>query len=423
MINLYDNDIVFPQYVKFLENQGNVIIINGCTGFWGLIDTQILDKINHCIQNKISPASYISSLENESDRQQLTEIFQTLIEEEMIKSSVDKEYKIDIKDVEFKMTNKCNLKCIHCAASSDISQSDLLSTEQIKTIFDKIFSLNIESLVLTGGEILIRKDIKELLQYARQNYKGEINILTNGTYIDKEMALLLKECVSAVSISTDGYDEESVDFVRGKGIYNIIMHAIAHLKEAGFGKDTIILSMTSTKQNSKHIEDFNTMCEKLNVTGGVRQFSASGRGLENFNIIGKNEYLTNNSDSIEELEKIRESMKCRLFCRAGITKFSIDESGNMYPCLFLESEEYILGNILNDDLNELFESEGYHEQIKNKMRKSMLDTIDKCKDCKVRYFCADNCPGMNISYFNNIEIREERCKQMKPYLAKVVWDE
>ncbi len=423
MINLYDNDIVFPQYVKFLENQDNVIIINGCTGFWGLIDTQILHKINHCIQNKISPESYISSLESETDRQQLTEIFQTLIEEEMIKSSVDKEYKIDIKDVEFKMTNKCNLKCIHCAASSDISKPDLLSTEQIKTIFDKIFNLNLRSLVLTGGEILIRKDIKELLQYARQNFKGEINILTNGTYIDKEMSLLLKECVSAVSISTDGYDEESVDFVRGKGMYNIIMHAIAYLKEVGFDKDTIILTMTSTKQNSKHIEDFNAMCEKLNVTGGVRQFTASGRGLENFDIIGKKEYLTNSSDSIEELEKIRESMKCRLFCRGGITKFSIDESGNMYPCLFLESEEYILGNILKDDLNELFKSEGYHEQIKNMMRKSMLDTIDKCKDCKVRYFCSDNCPGMNISLFNNIEIREERCKQMKPYLAKVVWDE
>lgn len=153
MISLHDNDIVLPEYVKFLKNQDSVIIINGLTGIWGLIDTPALDKINYCIYNKISPASYISSLENESDRQQLAEIFKTLIEEKMIKSSDDKEFEIDIKDVEFKLTNKCNLKCLHCATSSDISQPDLLSTEQIKTIFDKIFNLNIDSLILTGGEV------------------------------------------------------------------------------------------------------------------------------------------------------------------------------------------------------------------------------------------------------------------------------
>lgn len=423
MISLYDNNIVLPEYVKFLKNQDSVIIINGLTGIWGLIDIPVLDKINHCINNKISPAAYISSLENESDRQQLAEAFQTLIEEKMIKGSDEKEFEINIKDVEFKLTNRCNLKCLHCATSSDSSQPDLLSTEQIKTIFDKIFNLNIDSIIITGGEALIRKDIKELLQYARKSYSGEINILTNGSFIDKEMAALLKECVSAVSISVDGYDEKSTDFVRGSGAYNKIMNAIAHLKEAGFDKDTIILSMTITEQNFNHIEAFQNMCEKLNVKGGVRQFTATGRGLENYESIGIKDYLENGVNSIKELDTIRESLKCMIFCRAGISKLSIDESGDMYPCLVLKREDYKFGNILKDNLEELFKSEAYHEFIRNKLRSSMLDAMDKCKDCNVRYFCSDSCAGMNDSYFSNKEICEERCKQMKPYLTKVVWDE
>ncbi len=422
MITLYDNNIVFPEYVKFLKNKDN-IIINGCTGIWGLIDTPMLDKINHCIQNKISPASYISSLENESERQQLTEIFQTMIEEKMIKKSDDKEFDIYIKNIEFKLTNKCNLKCIHCAVSSDINQTDVLCTEQIKTIFDKIFSLNLENLVLTGGEVLIRKDIKELLQYARENFKGGISILTNGTFIDKEMASFLKEYVSDVSISVDGYDEESTDFVRGKGVYNKVMQAIEYLKEAGFNKDTLSLTMTSTKQNIKHTEDFKNMCEKLNVTGGVRDFTASGRGLDNFESIGIKNYLAYSPNDTGELETIRENLRCKIFCSAGVTKLAIDESGNMYPCIFLEGEEYKYGNILKDNLDELLKSEAYHEFIRNKLRCSMLDAMDKCKDCNVRYFCSDRCAGMNDSYFNNKEILEERCKQMKPYLTKVIWDE
>lgn len=276
---------------------------------------------------------------------------------------------------------------------------------------------------MTGGEVLIRKDIKELLQYARKNYKGEINILTNGTLIDREMAFLLKECVSDVSISVDGYDEESTDFVRGRGTYNKIMHAIDYLREAGFGKDTIILSMTCINQNLKHAEDFNKMCEKLNVMGGVRQFAPSGRGLDNFESIGVKNYLAYSPDSMEELETIRENLNCKIFCRAGITKLSINEAGNMYPCLFLEKEEYKFGNILENDVNEILKSKAYHELIRNKLGKSILDTMDKCKDCNVRYFCSDSCAGMNDSYFNNKEICEERCKQMKPYLTKVVWDE
>ncbi|MDF2519986.1 MAG: Radical domain protein [Clostridia bacterium] len=423
MVSLYDNDIIFPEYVRFLKNKDNVIVINGSSGTWGLIDTPMLDKVNYCINNKISPISYITGLEDESDRQQLIDIFRTLIEEAMLKRSADKEFDIDIKRVEFKMTNKCNLKCLHCAASSDIGKPDLLSTEQMKAILDKIFDLNIEGLLLTGGEPLIRKDIIELLQYARKSFIGEINILTNGTFIDKEMALLLKKYANNISISVDGYDKESADFVRGKGVYSKIMSAIDNLKEAGFGKENIILTMTSTSQNFDHTEDFQSMCGKLDVTGGVRQFTAAGRGLENIGSIGIKDYLAYNPKSTEELETIRESLKCKLFCSGGITKLSIDEGGNLYPCLFLESEEYRFGNILKDDLKELLKSEVYHEFIRSRIKSSMLDTTDKCKDCDVRYFCSDSCAGMDLTYFKNEDIREERCRQMKPYLTKVVWDE
>ncbi len=425
MLTLNDSNIVFSQYVQFIKEKNTVIVINGYSGIWGVMDKSMFNKVSYCIINRISPSEYINSLDKDCDKQQLTEIFQVLIEEKMLKDSNDEELKINIeniKDIEFKLTNKCNLKCLHCAASADINNKDLLSTEQIIKILNKIFKMNIDTLLLTGGEPLIRKDIKELLSYIRQEFKGKVNLITNGTLIDKEMAVILKKSVNAISISVDGYDEKSTEYIRGKDVYKKIVQAISYLKEVGFTKDTINLTMTCTYQNFNHKDDFNNLCEKLGVTGEVRKFSAMGRGLKNYKDIGINDYLAFSSINSQDIETIRENLECKIFCKAGIKKFMINELGDMYPCLILENEEYKFGNIIKEEPNCIFNSKEYYEFVKNKLQRSIVDDVLKCKNCNVRYFCMDKCLGENIAYYSNKEICEERCNQVYPYLNKVLWD-
>jgi radical SAM protein with 4Fe4S-binding SPASM domain len=422
MITLQDNNIVFSDYARFIQNEDDVIIINGYSGTWGLITVSNFDGINYCITNNISPLSYINSIENQEEREELAEIFQVLIEEKMIKDSSEIEGKTDIKEVEFKVTNKCNLRCLHCSASADINCAELLSTKRMQEILDKIFQFNIESLLITGGEPLIRHDIKVLLEYIRQKYEGTVNILTNGTLIDKTIAIQLREYVDAVSISLDGYDKVSCEFVRGKGVYDKIINAIGYLKEEGFNKDTIILSMVCTYQNFHHTEDFYRLCESLGVTGVVREFSAIGRGLENYDNIGVKDYLSFNPISNSDLEDVRENLKCTILCKAGINKVMINEAGDLYPCVILENEEFKFGNIIDKELNDIFKSENYRSFVDNKLKRAIVDHKTKCKDCNVRYFCMHKCIGVSSSYYNNEAICEERCKQVKPYLNKVVWE-
>jgi radical SAM protein with 4Fe4S-binding SPASM domain len=423
MVTLFDNNIVFSQHAKFVKNQESVIIINGDSGIWGVIDASIFERISDCITNKISPITYIKDIGDEPIRAQLTEIFQVLIDENVIKSASDTALNIDIKELEFKLTNRCNLKCLHCAASSDISNGDGLSTEQIIMILDKVLKLKLEKLLLTGGEPLIRQDIRVILSYIKRNYKGIVNLSTNGILIDKEMAFMLKECVDAVLISMDGYDEKSTEYIRGKGVYPKIIQAISYLKEVGFTKENISLSMVCTSQNIEHREDFYKLCEKLEVTGVIMQFSALGRGLENYLDLGMKDYLFFNRIKDEELETIRENLECKIFCEAGVNKIAINELGDMYPCLVLDSEEYKFANILTGDIEEIINSKHYHEFIINKFKRSIVDGLPKCKDCNVRYFCMDRCIGVSESYYSNKKICEERCKQMRPYLTKVLWEE
>lgn len=423
MVTLDDNNITFSKYVRFLKNKDSVIIINGYSGIWGMIDSSILDEINQCINNKVSPYDYINSIKEKTHKIKLREIFEVLIEEKMIKKLDDDEITISIKDIEFKLTNKCNLRCLHCAEGSDIGKENELNTEEVKKILNKIFKMNIENLVLTGGEPLIRNDIKLLLPYIRDNFKGTVNLMTNGILIDREMASILKKCVNAVSISIDGYDEKSTEFIRGKGVYKKIIQAVNCLKEVGFNKDTLSLSMTSTKQNFNHDDDFYALCRRLDVTGIVREFSALGRGFVNYKNIGFKDYSSFNSISNEDLEDIRENLECKIFCRAGISKININQFGDIQPCLLMGSEKYKFGNMLTEDPEEIFDSEKYIKFINDKIRISIVDYKSKCKECTVRYFCMGNCLEINKSLYKNKEICEEHCKNMHSYLTKVVWNE
>jgi len=419
----YDKHIVFSEHTRFLKNNDEVIIINGSTGIWGNMSSTMFDRINDCINTKNTPITYIRSLENSDDKEQLGEIFQVLLGAKMLKESTEKEFEIKIDEVEFKITNRCNLRCLHCITSSDSTIEETLTTDQVKLIIDKISRLNLSTLILTGGEPLFRKDIKTLLPYIRKRFKGTINMLTNGTLLDKPMASILKDCVDGVSISIDGFDEKSTDFIRGTGVYDKVLKSIENLKEVGFKKDTIILTMTCTYQNDNHGDAFYKLCDKLNVTGTLRRLTDWGRALENRDSIGIKEYVSPDSINTDDLEKIREELKCKIICTAGILKVNINELGDIYPCVVLDHEEYKLGNILSDELNEILNSKEYNKFIKNKIIDSLVDSLPKCKNCKVRYFCMDGCLAVSNSFYKNEKLLEERCNQMYPYLCKVLWNE
>ncbi|PIK00069.1 hypothetical protein CTR58_12750, partial [Staphylococcus epidermidis] len=45
---------------------------------------------------------------------------------------------------------------------------------------------NPNTLILTGGEPFIRKDILEIISYIRTNFKNKLMIMTNGMLIRKK---------------------------------------------------------------------------------------------------------------------------------------------------------------------------------------------------------------------------------------------
>lgn len=78
------------------------------------------------------------------------------------------------------LTNKCNLKCIHCFHDEEYSS---LSFEKLNDLFEELRNSQFIQLTLTGGEITLLPYWKEIVTSAQRN--GMIvSILSNFTLMD-----------------------------------------------------------------------------------------------------------------------------------------------------------------------------------------------------------------------------------------------
>ena len=66
------------------------------------------------------------------------------------------------------ITYACNHRCDYCYNSPEKSRQELKTHEIIK-ILDQLRDLGCFTLILTGGEILARKDFFEIGSHARKN--------------------------------------------------------------------------------------------------------------------------------------------------------------------------------------------------------------------------------------------------------------
>ncbi|MDO4540328.1 MAG: radical SAM protein, partial [Syntrophomonadaceae bacterium] len=129
--------------------------------------------------------------------------------------------------VVWNMTNRCNLRCIHCyIKAEDTEYRNELSTEEAVTMIDDLARMQCPVLLFSGGEPLIRPDIFELGRYATD--KGlRCVISSNGTLIDDATAVKIREAgFQYVGISIDGAPATH-DYFRAKpGAFDMALAGI-----------------------------------------------------------------------------------------------------------------------------------------------------------------------------------------------------
>ncbi len=165
--------------------------------------------------------------------------------------------------VVWNMGRRCNLRCVHCYAQSrDIEYKNELTTQQGKDLIDNLAKFGAPVILFSGGEPIMRKDLPELAQYARQKGMRAV-ISTNGTLIDKKMAKVLKDIgLSYVGVSLDGMRETNDKFRGVKGAFDAALAGMRNCLAEGV---KVGLRFTINKKNVKDIPAIFDLLEKEKI--------------------------------------------------------------------------------------------------------------------------------------------------------------
>mgnify|MGYP000149629218 FL=1 len=152
--------------------------------------------------------------------------------------------------VVWNMTQRCNLRCIHCYAQATAHSQKEIGTEPAKDVIRDLADFGSPVLLLSGGEPLMRSDLGELAAFAvNQGMRAVIS--TNGTMITREKARELRSIgLSYVGISIDGTREVHDRFRQVDGAFDLAMQGVENCQQEGL---KVGLRMTVSRNNAGEV--------------------------------------------------------------------------------------------------------------------------------------------------------------------------
>ena len=104
------------------------------------------------------------------------------------------------------LTEGCNLRCLHCYEGTEHHLGLMeLSTEQWKIIIKDLKNSGCTTIQFTGGECCLRKDLKELINFATEQNFGDITVFTNASLLTSELIELFAQKRIKVRFSLYGH--------------------------------------------------------------------------------------------------------------------------------------------------------------------------------------------------------------------------
>jgi heme d1 biosynthesis radical SAM protein NirJ len=320
------------------------------------------------------------------------------------------------------LVRRCNLTCKHCySISTDIDFPGELSTQQIFKVMDDLKQFHVPVLILSGGEPLMRSDIFEISQRAKE--MGFYTALsTNGTLIDENnIDQIAAMGYDYLGISIDGIRETHDEFRQKKGAYDASMKAIRLCHNAGI---KVGMRFSITQGNAHELPTLlATMDEKgvdkfylshLNYGGrgkrhskndAVHKITREAMDLlfdtcwEDIQAGRSREFVTGNNDAdgVYLLQWIKrkfpeqyDHMRAKLAQwggnSSGVNVSNIDNLGNVHPDTFWW--DYNLGNVKERPFSEIWQDTS--DPLMAGFKQSPRSLRGRCGVCPFLDVCGGN---------------------------------
>ncbi len=298
--------------------------------------------------------------------------------------------------VMFELTYRCNFKCRHCYVPESFREKRELKTKEVFSILDQLADIGCFYLGFTGGEPFMRKDIIQILCYAKK--KGvEIIIYSNGSLIDEIIARELAQLKpNKVDITLPAMTEAAFEKITcSPGSYKKVFKAIGllHKNKVNLGFKTCVL-----KENEAQIEDIQDFAESLGalhrldtrlsprLDGSKEPFRYRGSLKNKLQATGYRLQAIR-KDNFKECDLVATNQipdSNNLFkCAVGVSQAAINPFGELKMCLMIDFPKY---KILKTSLKDAW------QRLKGLVSSIKQDKNYKCDRCNLAPFCKW-CPG------------------------------
>ena len=139
-------------------------------------------------------------------------------------------------DLRLSVTDRCNLRCIYCMPNEGMTflpRAQILSFEEIVRVAAVARDLGVRSVRLTGGEPLVRRGLRDLVERIAELGFDDVALTTNGILLAPIAKDLAAAGLRRVNVSCDSLRPERFEAIRRRGELEVVLSAMAAAEAAG----------------------------------------------------------------------------------------------------------------------------------------------------------------------------------------------
>jgi radical SAM protein with 4Fe4S-binding SPASM domain len=268
-------------------------------------------------------------------------------------------------------TNYCNLRCSMCPRKLMKRKIGYMDFELFKKIIDEVKEYNSYVWLHDFGESLFHPKIDLFIDYCADN--GVMPFLsTNATILNEKNALkILNSKLETIILSLDGTTKETYEKIRVNGDFDEtksnILNFLELKKKMHKTKPYTIIQTIRMKETEKEIEAFKEQWRGIADNILIKKFSVWAdqvAGIKNLS---------------EEEQRYFPFRKERFPCSLLFKNVVVLWNGDVVPCCLDYDAKFVLGNVNENTLKEIWNSEKFNELRRNHIDGNYDNPL--CKGC------------------------------------------
>jgi AdoMet-dependent heme synthase len=296
--------------------------------------------------------------------------------------------------VQLDLTYRCNERCVHCYLDHD--DHGEMTTAEIRSLLDQLAEAGVFFLTMSGGEILLRKDFFDILEYARALLFC-VKLKTNAILIRERQADRIRSLgVDSIQISIYSHRPEIHDAItKVPGSLRRSLDAIRSLRAQGL---KVIIANVLMLQNIHDYPGVKALAADLGVAftidptitprmDGDRSILSLNINQASLRQVFRDEALVGN---VEEFcappNQADEDDLDVLPCSAGHSACYVSPYGDVYPCVQFPLPS---GNVRRTPFLDIWR----HSDQLNEVRSIRTRDLPSCSRC-VHVVGCTRCPGL-----------------------------